>query len=179
MTSPYLQYQLRWCAALAQKPTGKEWGTAPQLSNQPTQKPMKPDPFENPSPDLLVKCIPADDPTHNVVLNKYPVIPQHFILATKEYKEQTDKLEEEDLAMTYACLQGWERGRLFAFFNSGDHSGASQGHRHIQFLPIEEMRAGQSETQWTPLIDAMRQDGIQGSFGEGLEYVMQSLGARN
>lgn len=29
--------------------------------------------------------------------------------------------------------------QLFAFFNSGKHSGASQPHRHIQFLPVEEM----------------------------------------
>lgn len=99
-------FQLRWCAALAKKPTGKEAGMEPPLSDHPAPQRKKPDPFADPSSDLLVERVPADNPTHNVVLNKYPVIPQHFILATKEYKEQTDKLEAQDLAMTYACVQG-------------------------------------------------------------------------
>lgn len=64
-----------------------------------------------------------------LVLNKYPVIPHHFILATKSNKEQTHMLEANDLVATHACLRSWEdggEGGLFAFFNSGDHSGASQ-----------------------------------------------------
>lgn len=157
-------FQLRWCPALAKKPTGKESGIEPPPSDLSAPQRKKPDPFEDPSSDLLVERVPVDNPTHNVVLNKYPVIPQHFILATKEYKEQTDKLEGQDLAVTYGCLQNWGQGRLFAFFNSGEHSGASQGHRHIQFLPVEEMQATQ-EGQWAPLIDAMHQNGIQALDG--------------
>jgi len=92
------------------------------------------------------------------------VIPNHFILATKTAKAQTDVLEEDDLEMTYACLQSWAEGtspesprRLFAFFNSGDHSGASQAHRHLQFLPFEDM-AGQSDKEhWRLLLDSMNQ----------------------
>lgn len=100
------------------------------------------------------------------MLNKYPVIPEHFILATKEYKNQTDKLEDDDLAMTYACLRAWEPGLLFAFFNSGEHSGASQGHRHVQFLPKDQIqREGVSE--WTPLIDLM--DGCDSLDGHGFQ----------
>ena len=105
--------------------------------------------------------VPAVKPTHNVVLNKYPVIAQHFILATKKYKEQTDKLEDEDLAMTYACLREWGPGRLFAFFNSGERSGASQGHRHIQFLPVEQVHSDEGGGKWAPLIDMMHETGIQ------------------
>lgn len=93
------------------------------------------------------------------MLNKFPVIPNHFIVATKPFKEQTDVLEKEDLAVTYACLKAWSEDqsanpqrRLFAFFNSGEHSGASQPHRHLQFLPVEAMRASESDP-WTPLID--------------------------
>ena len=171
-----LQFQLRWCAALAEKPTGNKSGIKPPPSDHSTPQQKKPDPFEDPSSDLLVESVPADNPTHNVVLNKYPVIPQHFILATKEYKEQTDKLEAQDLAVTYACLQGWEQGRLFAFFNSGEHSGASQGHRHIQFLPIEQMQAREGNGQWTPLIDAVHRDGLQGLIGRKHNIVHQELG---
>ncbi|KAK4987568.1 bifunctional AP-4-A phosphorylase/ADP sulfurylase [Elasticomyces elasticus] len=127
------------------------------------------DPFENPVGDLVIAHVPRTKPSHVLVLNKYPVIPQHFILATKKNKAQTHVLEEEDLAATYACLKEWEasrdgsfidakdKRRLFAFFNSGEHSGASQAHRHIQFLPVEEMARAQKKDDegWRPLIDSM------------------------
>lgn len=91
------------------------------------------------------------------MLNKYPVIPNHFILATKEYREQTKLLEQDDLAATMLCLREWEKEsedkekRLFAFFNSGRHSGASQPHRHIQFLPVADMSWGGAEGWRLPL----------------------------
>jgi len=93
-------------------------------------------------------------------LNKYPVITDHFILATKLNKQQTHILQEDDLGATYACLKAWHgqtadgtRRRLFAFFNSGEHSGASQPHRHLQFLPVESMRSGQKSSDWDLLMD--------------------------
>lgn len=99
------------------------------------------------------------------MLNKYPVITRHFILATKAVKPQTDLLEADDLACTYSCLKAWQGdaslaiGKLFAFFNSGEHSGASQPHRHVQFLPVEDMYTGQDQMGWEPLIDRMATSG--------------------
>jgi sulfate adenylyltransferase (ADP) / ATP adenylyltransferase len=92
-----------------------------------------------------------------LVLNKFAIVPEHFILATKEFKEQTHLLEEDDLGVAYACLQTWrDHGReLFAFFNSGEHSGASQPHRHIQFLPVDSMMAGLKQGDWRPLVDKL------------------------
>jgi ATP adenylyltransferase len=76
-------------------------------------------------------------------------VPEHFILATTAFKPQTHLLEPEDLAATYACIDAYHgtgdgdgNGELFAFFNSGVHSGASQPHRHIQLLPVARMRDG-------------------------------------
>lgn len=93
------------------------------------------------------------------------MIPEHFILATKTNKPQTHALEQDDLELSYACLKAWqseESGghskRLFAFFNSGDHSGASQPHRHLQFLPIECMTDGQEDNDWTLLLDLILRD---------------------
>ena len=93
---------------------------------------------------LLIAQVPVQKPTHSLVLNKYPVIPQHSILATIPYKKQTDLLDLEDLEVAYACLKAWEANstgstpemRLFAFFNSGEHSGASQAHRHVCMMPL-------------------------------------------
>jgi sulfate adenylyltransferase (ADP) / ATP adenylyltransferase len=163
------QYQLRYCPALAKKPT-------PRTQPLDGKEKQRPDPFEHPREDLLIgPCGPA----HFLILNKFPIIPHHFILATKAFKPQTDLLERDDLSATYACLRAWqphypaaspiqerpEAGerprRLFAFYNSGPHSGASQPHRHVQFLPVEAMRGddgrvrdhGPAVTPWEPLID--------------------------
>ena len=118
------------------------------------------DPFNDPPSELLVTELPETEPTHFVVLNKFPVIANHFILATKAYKKQTDLLEQDDLQLTYACLSAWEESsqvkpgqKLFAFFNSGEHSGASQPHRHLQFLPLEQMKEGAPTEDWHLLID--------------------------
>ncbi|THZ08313.1 putative bis-tetraphosphatase [Aureobasidium pullulans] len=143
-------FQLRYCPALAKKPTGDG-------KKQPSGP--KPDPFDQVSPELLIANIPSNNPSHLLVLNKYPVIPQHFIIATKLNKQQTHMLEQDDLAATHACLKAWEENKnskLFSFFNSGEHSGASQAHRHLQFLSVDEMKRDQQESaSWDPLIERM------------------------
>ncbi|GAM83746.1 hypothetical protein ANO11243_017360 [Dothideomycetidae sp. 11243] len=146
-----LAFQLRYCPALAKKPTADK--------SKGSSKPF--DPFEAPTDDLLVAEVPVKNPSHILVLNKFPIIPQHFILATKQHKLQTHPLEPDDLIKTYACLQSWGEGssdcrRLFAFFNSGDESGASQPHRHIQLVPVEEMARDIPQGQsWSLLIDSI------------------------
>ncbi|RHZ61126.1 putative bis(5'-nucleosyl)-tetraphosphatase [Aspergillus thermomutatus] len=155
------KYQLRYCPALAKKPS------APKPDQD--RSGPKPDPFENPSAELLIAQIPQENPTYTLVLNKYPVIPNHFILATKAWKSQTDLLEKEDLDAAYACVKAWRDDqtekadsgskRLFAFFNSGDESGASQPHRHLQFLPVEAMSQGDSGS-WRPFIDTVSSQSV-------------------
>lgn len=147
------QFQLRYCPALSKKPV-------PDNASPRAQKPY---PFADPPAALLITQLPQTQPSHILVLNKYPVIAQHFILATKAFKEQTDLLGEDDLALTYACLKAWGGSgddgagaatrRLFAFFNSGARSGASQPHRHVQFLPVEEMGGAGEAGGWGLLAD--------------------------
>ena len=100
--------------------------------------------------------------SHIIVLNKYPIIAEHFILATKTNKQQTHKLEVDDLQIAYQCLKEWQgatedgqRKRLFAFFNSGGYSGASQPHRHLQFLPVEAIQGGEAGRGWSLLVDSV------------------------
>jgi sulfate adenylyltransferase (ADP) / ATP adenylyltransferase len=140
---------------LAKKPTG----AIKDIKDAEYESKPKPDPFENPSADLLVAEVPKLDPSHILVLNKYPVIANHFILATKIWKPQTGLLEQDDLSVAYACLKAWKEDantshELFAFFNSGEHSGASQPHRHLQFLPVEDM-TGAPDDGWRPLLERM------------------------
>ena len=139
-----VQFQLRFSPALANKPKSNK----PKI---PSSKPF--DPFESPPAGLFIASLP---PSHFLVLNKFPVIPDHFILATKDFKQQTDLLEKDDLEAAYACLKAYKDNgeELFGFFNSGDHSGASQPHRHIQFLPVESMRSGtEAGAKWNVLAD--------------------------
>lgn len=104
------------------------------------------------------------------MLNKFAIVPEHFILITRTFKPQTYLLEAEDLAATYACIRAYheyevdgEREELFAFFNSGEHSGASQRHRHLQLLPVARMRdglpdaarGGGEEKKWSVLADRL------------------------
>ncbi|OTB20389.1 hypothetical protein K445DRAFT_312837 [Daldinia sp. EC12] len=132
LTPNSIPFQLRFSPALALKPK------APK-PKEPHGKPFNP--FENPSPAMLIADLP---PSHRLVLNKFAVVPEHFILITREFKHQTHVLEEADIAATFACIQAYRTNgqELFAFFNSGPHSGASQPHRHLQLLPVERMKDG-------------------------------------
>lgn len=136
---------MRYSSALAHKPK----------SDKPKDTSRKPfDPFLYPPKSLII----AELDSHNLVLNKFPVIPDHFILATKEFEEQTNLLQEADLRAAYGCLKSYHAGgeELFGFFNSGEYSGASQSHRHIQFLPVESMRTGLAQdSEWSPLADRL------------------------
>ncbi|KAL7822065.1 hypothetical protein V8C26DRAFT_389828 [Trichoderma gracile] len=163
-----IPFQLRFSPSLANKPKGPP----PDPAN-----PRKPiDPFANPPPPLFITDL---GPQHYLVLNKFAVVPEHFILATKEFKLQTHLLEESDLQATLACIEAYEQAKqtaaankehvdasslaeeggkaqeedgLFAFFNGGDHSGASQPHRHIQLLPISRMKDGlETGSSWEVL----------------------------
>ncbi|KAM0277234.1 hypothetical protein ACHAQH_005955 [Verticillium albo-atrum] len=155
LTPNSIPFQLRFSPALANKPI------APKAKADTTAK--KPfDPFESPENGPLF--IDEVAPAHNLVLNKFAIVPEHFILATKEFKEQTHLLEADDLAATYACIDAYRQhgldtgadGELFAFFNSGPHSGASQPHRHIQLLPVAQMKAGLDEPgAWAVLADGL------------------------
>ncbi|PTD09235.1 hypothetical protein FCULG_00008790 [Fusarium culmorum] len=125
-----IPFQLRFSPSLANKP---------KPPPKDTSKPQKPfDPFENPLPALKVTDL---GPSHYCVLNKFAVVPEHFILATNDFKPQTHVLEESDLEATLACIEAYETARgseteqghqdgalgggdgLYAFFNCGDHSG--------------------------------------------------------
>jgi len=64
----------------------------------------------------------------------------HFILVTKKYASQNAPLTPPDLVQAYLFLVAAKKaGKHFmAFYNCGDRSGASQPHKHIQFIPIED-----------------------------------------
>lgn len=161
LTVNSLPFQLRFSPALANKPRAP-LPPPPLDSSATATHPLPPaqnkyfNPFESPADAMLITTV---EPSHNLVLNKFAIVPEHFILTTKTFKPQTDLLEEDDLAAAHACVEAYhnctfeadgggekrkEKKELFVFFNSGPHSGASQPHRHLQLLPVERMKDGLS-----------------------------------
>ncbi|KAF7376410.1 ATP-transf domain-containing protein [Mycena sanguinolenta] len=131
-----IEYEITLCPALQNKPTLP----TPHFSPQDATK--KGDPFEPPYNSLYIGELRDEDNAEDyvVLLNKYSVVPQHFLLVTKEFQSQASPLSPPDLVQTYLLLAAARKARhnLFAFYNCGDNSGASQPHKHVQFIPLED-----------------------------------------
>lgn len=86
-------------------------------------------PFLPPDPELTVGPVGEH---HLAILNKYPVSPRHLVLARKEFAEQTTPLELKDFqALAHIlCASGG-----LGFYNGGAPAGASQRHKHVQWVP--------------------------------------------
>ena len=70
--------------------------------------------------------------THIGLLNKFPVVENHLLMVTKEFEDQDAWLTEADFACAWHCLS--EEGGL-VFYNGGTAAGASQRHKHLQWVP--------------------------------------------
>jgi ATP adenylyltransferase len=90
------------------------------------------DPFRPFDIDLCVEALVA--PKHSLLLNKYFVIKQHLLLITTEFEPQTDHLNREDFKAIVSLLKQLPDDWI-VFYNRGLYSGASQPHKHVQFIP--------------------------------------------
>ncbi|KAK0212889.1 ATP adenylyltransferase-domain-containing protein [Desarmillaria ectypa] len=136
-----VEYEIRLCPALQKKPQlpSLDFHTADSIPNDSDQRP---DPFNPPyNPNLFVGYLRNEDQEEEyvVLMNKYSILRSHFLLVTKEFKSQTLPLVPDDLVQTYALLTAAYKARqnMFAFYNCGDLSGASQPHKHIQLIAVE------------------------------------------
>ncbi len=123
-----LPFTIRWAASLADKDVAREKDAA---SATLPGGPRDPDfnPFLNPDPALLVGPIGE---AHQAILNKFPVCEHHLVLARREFAEQLAPLETSDfLALAHVMSA---RGGL-GFYNGGPAAGASQRHKHVQWIP--------------------------------------------
>ncbi|KAG5362648.1 Diadenosine 5',5'''-P1,P4-tetraphosphate phosphorylase 2 [Yarrowia sp. B02] len=115
--------------ALAKKPTKED-----NAADEKTEKP-KFNPFEKPDPKLML--VP-DFGDYSLVLNKYAIVPNHFMCISKKVIPQTAPLTPNDLEHSYAALQAAQSDgtKYIGFFNCGPNSGASVDHKHIQFIQL-------------------------------------------
>ena len=141
---------------------GKKPKRSKQEAKEQGGKDKKPfNPFEDPVPGLLV--VPQLGPSHRLVLNQFAVSKDHAILATTAFRPQHHLLDPADLAAAYACIEAYHASNeeLYVFFNSGGNSGASQPHRHLQLLPVAQMRdglEGADASEWGVLVDKATAD---------------------
>lgn len=71
--------------------------------------------------------------THVCLLNKFPVVDHHLLMVTREFVHQQSPLDHDDFLACCRCLQEYDG---LGFYNSGTLAGASQPHKHLQFIPL-------------------------------------------
>lgn len=109
--------------------------------------PRDPDfnPFLPPDPALTVGPVGEE---HVAILNKYPVSERHLVLARKAFAEQVEPLELSDFRAMAQVLS--ECGGL-GFHNGGAAAGASQRHKHVQWIPATSDNPGLA--MYRPVLD--------------------------
>lgn len=91
-------------------------------------------PFLPYDPNLFVTEL---SDTHLCLLNKYNVVDRHLLMVTRKFQSQEEPLSPGDFHTIAVCLSELEG---LAFYNSDSTAGASQPHRHLQFVPLESER---------------------------------------
>ena len=88
------------------------------------------DPFAEPEPALIVRDL---TPTHRALLNKFSVLREHLLVATRQFEDQRELLNERDFEALAICMHEAE---VLAFYNGGTEAGASQPHKHLQIVTL-------------------------------------------
>ncbi|KAJ2335451.1 bifunctional AP-4-A phosphorylase/ADP sulfurylase [Coemansia sp. RSA 2681] len=121
-----VDFEVRYVPALAKRPSSK-----------PSEKQARGG-FDNPflpfDPRLHVTSIGS---THQLLLNKYCVAPYHLLITTSEFKQQGEPLITSDFAAVLDVVTNLSQAHI-VFYNSGEESGASQPHKHLQLLPMPD-----------------------------------------
>lgn len=138
------------------------------LQHRPENGKKEDNPFAKPEPELTILDTFGVDEEFRVVFNKFPVVPYHFMVVSKEFKLQDTPLSPTELAATFSLLKHLKKSNKaknwFAFYNCGPQSGASQPHKHIQFMtlpdnyvPHAELVANKSQ----PFIPSAKEEPLQ------------------
>jgi len=93
---------------------------------------QKLNPFLPYDPDLFVASI---SPTHISLLNKFNVVEHHLLIVTRTFEDQQTQLTQKDCEALLIALTEIDG---LAFYNAGAIAGASQPHKHLQLIPLED-----------------------------------------
>lgn len=118
-----LSFLIRWVSTLASKDQARVSAAGRRGPDY--------NPFLPPEPELTLGALGA---RHLVVLNKYPVIERHLLLVTRRFEDQSAPLTAADFDALRALMA--QLGGL-GFYNGGEEAGASQRHKHLQWIPAQ------------------------------------------
>jgi ATP adenylyltransferase len=93
-------------------------------------------PFLPYEPELFVADL---SPTHVCLLNKFNVVDHHILMVTRTFESQDTWLTLADFETAASCLQTMDG---LVFYNGGRDAGASQPHKHLQWVPFPLMPDG-------------------------------------
>jgi len=136
-----IKFIIRWVSSLARK-----------AFEQPRSTPgaaAAVNPFLPFDPNLFVADVSA---THVALLNKFNLVTNHLIIATRRFVPQEVLLDSDDLAALSACLAQLDG---LGFYNAGAAAGASQPHKHLQMIPLP-LESGGVSTPIDEALSAMR-----------------------
>lgn len=112
----------------------------PSLQHRPETGNANDNPFSKAEPDLTILQTYGNEDEFRLILNKFPVAENHFMMVTKKFRSQDSPLSPSELHASFKILENLriseEDSRWFAFYNCGPESGASQAHKHVQFLTL-------------------------------------------
>ena len=103
-----------------------------RLALKPRPSWSRPDrnPFDPWEPELFVTDV---SDTHVALLNKFNVLEHHVLVVTREFRPQDEAPDAADFAALWACIEARDG---LGFYNGGREAGASQPHRHLQWVPL-------------------------------------------
>ena len=96
--------------------------------------------------------------THVCLLNKFNVVDDHLLIVTRRFEAQETLLTLDDFEALWRCMAEYEG---LGFYNGGKVAGASQRHKHLQFVPLPLGPGGIP----APLETALAQTVFTGAIG--------------
>lgn len=112
--------------------------------------------------DLFVADI---SDTHLALLNKFNVVEYHLLVVTRHFEDQEVLLTREDFEAMWITMREYPS---LSFYNGGRVAGASQRHKHLQFVPLPLAREG-PRIPIDPLLDGVKVSGRIGRV-DGLPF---------
>lgn len=96
--------------------------------------------------------------THVCLLNKFSVMAGHLLIVTRVFEEQEMLLTLADFEALWLCMAEFDG---LGFYNGGKVAGASQRHKHLQFVPLPFKAGGPP----VPVAAALEQTRFDGEIG--------------
>lgn len=96
--------------------------------------------------------------THVCLLNKFNVMEEHLLIVTRAFEEQEMLLTLPDFEALWLCMAEYDG---LGFYNGGKVAGASQRHKHLQFVPVP-FTPGGPPVPIAPALEQARFDGVVG-----------------